>query len=106
MDVLGDRLRAGLTQAFANADFPGQVTGFSSMFMVFGHQRQVQDYRSGYSSKEEMKWVTALQRNLVLEGHHIAKTGKAFLSTVMTEEDVDGFIAATERAAKLAVAQR
>jgi glutamate-1-semialdehyde 2,1-aminomutase len=105
MDALGDRLRAGVTRAFANARFPGQVTGFSSMFMVFGHQREITDYRSGYSSKEEMKRVTRLQRNLVLEGYHIAKTGKAFLSTVMTEADVDGFIAATERAAKLAMTE-
>ncbi|MBD1588545.1 aspartate aminotransferase family protein [Pseudomonas typographi] len=103
LDVLGDRLRAGVTEAFAKAGFPGQVTGFSSMFMVFGHQREIADYRSGYSSKEESKWVTRLQRNLVLEGYHIAKTGKAFLSTVMTEADVDGFIAATEHAARQAV---
>lgn len=103
LDVLGDRLRAGVTEAFARAGFEGQVTGFSSMFMVFGHQREIRDYRSGYASKEESKRVTRLQRNLVLEGYHIAKTGKAFLSTVMTEADVDGFIAATERAARKAV---
>ncbi|MBK5413247.1 aspartate aminotransferase family protein [Pseudomonas sp. TH31] len=105
LDVLGDRLRAGVTEAFAKADFPGQVTGFSSMFMVFGHQRTVLDYRSGYSSKEESKLIAKLQKNLVLEGYHIAKTGKAFLSTAMTESDVDGFIAATERAARQAVSQ-
>ncbi|MCL4626078.1 aminotransferase class III-fold pyridoxal phosphate-dependent enzyme [Burkholderia multivorans] len=105
LDLLGDRLRSGVTQAFANASFPGQVTGFSSMFMVFGHQREIHDYRSAYSTKDEMKWVSKLQRNLVLEGYHIAKTGKAFLSTVMTEADIDGFIAATERAAKQAVAE-
>lgn len=75
------------------------------MFMVFGHQRTVLDYRSGYSSKEESKLIAKLQKNLVLEGYHIAKTGKAFLSTAMTESDVDGFIAATERAARQAVSQ-
>lgn len=105
LDVLGDRLRAGVTEAFAKAGFPGQVTGFSSMFMVFGHQRPVLDYRSAYSSKEEIKLIAKLQKNLVLEGYHIAKTGKAFLSTVMTESDVDGFIAATERAARRAVSE-
>lgn len=97
MAQLTSRLVGALNQAFARSGFPGQVTGFGSSFMVFGHQRQVTDYRSGYSSPEETKRVVALQRALTLAGFHIARTGKAFLSTPMTEADIESFISAVSR---------
>ena len=50
MTQLNSRLMAALNQAFARSGFPGQVTGFGSCFMVFGHGRKVTDYRSGYST--------------------------------------------------------
>jgi glutamate-1-semialdehyde 2,1-aminomutase len=68
--------------------------------MVFGHARPVSDYRSGYSTAEEAKRVTVLQRALTLAGFHIARTGKGFLSTPMTEADVDSFISAVSRIVK------
>ena len=39
----------------------------------------------------------SLQRALTLAGFHIARTGKAFLSTPMTDEDIDSFIDAVNR---------
>ncbi|MBV7366066.1 hypothetical protein, partial [Streptococcus vulneris] len=54
-------------------------------------------YRSGYSTPEETRRVVALQRALTLAGFHIARTGKAFLSTPMTDEDIDSFIDAVNR---------
>ena len=97
MTQLNSRLMAALNQAFARSGFPGQVTGFGSSFMVFGHGRKVTDYRSGYSTPEETRRVVALQRALTLAGFHIARTGKAFLSTPMTDEDIDSFIDAVNR---------
>ena len=97
MKQLTDRLVGEVNKAFARSGFPGQVTGFGSSFMVFGHSRPVTDYRSGYSTAEEAKRVTALQHALTLDGFHIARTGKGFLSTPMTEADVDSFISAVSR---------
>jgi len=97
MNQLGDRLIDGLNAVFAKSGFPAQVTGFGSSFMIFGHTRPVTDYRSGYSTPEETKRVAALQRALTIEGFHIARTGKGFLSTPMIEADVDGFIDAVSR---------
>lgn len=94
MDRLNDRLVAGLNAAFAGAGFPAQVTGFASSFMIFGHTRPVSDYRTGYSTPEETRRVAALQHALTLEGFHIARTGKGFLSTPMTEAEIDSFVAA------------
>lgn len=97
MKQLTDRLVSELNKVFARSGFPGQVTGFGSSFMVFGHARPISDYRSGYSTTEELKRVAALQHALTLEGFHIARTGKAFLSTPMTEVDIGSFISAVSR---------
>lgn len=97
LNQLGDRLIDGVNAAFAKSSFPGQVTGFGSSFMIFGHTRPVTDYRSGYSTPEETRRVAALQHALTIEGFHIARTGKGFLSTPMTEADIDRFIDAVSR---------
>lgn len=94
LDALGDMLREGVAAAFRETGFPGQITGFSSMFSIFGHDRPVTDYRTGYATPEERKRFARLQAGLVVEGFHIATTGKAFLSTPMTEADVNAFVAA------------
>ena len=61
LNQLGERLIDGVNKVFAKSGFPGQVTGFGSSFMIFGHTRLVTDYRSGYSAPEETRRVAALQ---------------------------------------------
>jgi glutamate-1-semialdehyde 2,1-aminomutase len=97
MSRLNERLVGGLNKAFAKSCFPGQVTGFASSFKVFGHTRPITDYRSGYSAPQEAERVAALQRALTIAGFHIARNGKGFLSTPMTEADIDSFINAVSR---------
>ena len=92
VDALGQRLRRGVAKAFAQVDFPAQITGFSSMFTLFGHRRPVVDYRSAFSTKAESTIIETLHASLTSKGYHVAKMGKGFLSTPMTEADVDGFI--------------
>lgn len=94
---LADRLRDGVRAAFARNGFPGQVKGCASMFMMIGHQRKVVDYRSCYASKDEAGLIESLQVALVIEGYHVSKNGMGFLSTPMTEADIDGFVAAVDR---------
>ena len=94
---LADRLREGVRSAFARNGFPGQVKGCASMFMMIGHQRKVVDYRSCYASKDEAGLIESLQVALVIEGYHVSKNGMGFLSTPMTEADIDGFVAAVDR---------
>lgn len=99
LDGLSDRLRRGVASAFEKTGFPGQITGFSSLFKIFGHRRRVDGNRSAYSAPEEARHVVDLQRELTLEGYQLATTGFGCLSTAMTEKDVDGFAAAVERSA-------
>ncbi|PSC02893.1 glutamate-1-semialdehyde 2,1-aminomutase [Alsobacter soli] len=97
---LNERLVRSLNSAFERSSFPGQVTGFASMFMIFGHKRPIVDYRSAYASPAEAKCIKALQRGLTEEGFHIAGTGKGFLSTPMTEADIESFMEAVIKLTK------
>lgn len=97
LDGLGDRLRAGATAAFKRNGFPGQILGFASLFMIFGHNRPVTDYRSAYSHPPEAQLIEKLQSALVQEGYHLARNGMGVLSTPMGEAEVDGFVAALDR---------
>lgn len=97
LNALTARVVNELNARFKRSGCRCQVTGFASMVMIFGHDRPVIDYRTAYSSPDEAARITALQRGLTEEGFHIAKTGKAFLSTPMSEQDIDSFIAAVIR---------
>lgn len=96
LNQLGDRLREGLTRAFASSGYRGQVTGVGSMFKIIGHQRPVFDYRSQKHTDAEAADIVELQRLLVLKGFHISGAGMGFLSTVMVPEEIDRFCEATE----------
>lgn len=73
--------------------------------MVFGHGRKVTDYRSGYSTPRNQARCRASARRPTLAGFHIARTGKAFLSTPMTDEDIDSFIDAPSTASSMRLAE-
>lgn len=96
LNDLGDRVRGGLTRAFASSGFPGQVTGVGSMFKLIAHDRPVFDYRSQKHTEAESAALVELQRLLVLKGFHVSGVGMGFLSTVMLPEEIDRFCAATE----------
>ncbi len=94
---MGDRVRDALAGLFERSGFPAQVTGVGSMFKISGHRRPIVDYRSGFHSEAETKRLLDLQRLLVLEGYHVSSRGNGFVSTVMTDEEMDGFVAAVAR---------
>ena len=97
MNRMNGRIIDELNAGFKQSGFPGQVTGFASMFMIFGHTRPVIDYRSAYPTPEEANRIKALQRALTDAGFHLASTGKGILSTPMIDTDIDHFIAAVGR---------
>lgn len=96
LNQLGDRVRDGLTGAFASSGYPGQVTGVGSMFKIMAHQRPVFDFRSQKHTAAEATAIAELQRMLVLKGFHISGVGMGFLSTAMVTEEIDRFCEATE----------
>ncbi|MBS0366336.1 MAG: aspartate aminotransferase family protein [Proteobacteria bacterium] len=97
INELGTRLRRDIAKVFEEYAWPGQVTGFASMFRFLGHRRPVTDYRSCYHDKTESLRVEGLQAALLREGFHISAKGMGFLSTAMGESEIDALVQATAR---------
>ena len=100
LEMLGERARTGIARAFEQSGFPGQVTGIGSMFQIHMTRRTIGDHRSAYQSADETRAIRLLQRNLLDSGFIISNRGHGFLSTPMTDEDVDALAAATTSALK------
>lgn len=97
INELGGRARLGLSRIFEESRWNGQVVGVGSMFRILGHRRQVSDYRSCYHDSAETERVASLQKQLLSEGFHISSKGMCFLSTAMSDRDIDSFVEAVER---------
>jgi len=98
LNAKGDALRASIAAVFERTGFPGQITGIGSMFKISGHRRPIVDYRSSYHSPEESQLVERLQVALIAEGYHLSGKGMGFLSTVMTDGELNELVEAIARA--------
>ena len=96
LNALGDRTRAALEAAVRRSGYPARITGYGSIFKIHTHERPVNDYRSAWSTPEELADLATLQAGLLRRGFLISTKGNGFLSTVMTEAELDGFVAAVE----------
>jgi len=94
----GERVRAGLVQAFEGRDVPVEVTGDASLFCVHFSGRPVTDYRS-LASRDEGRnrefFLRMLNRGVLL-----APRGLGALSTPMGEAELTHFLAAAEGVAE------
>jgi glutamate-1-semialdehyde 2,1-aminomutase len=98
IDRLGERARAGVAQVFARHGVPGQITGMGSIFKIHMHTRPIIDHRSHYASQTESDRLGAMQIELLKRGYLISAKGYGFISTPMTDADIDGFVSAADEA--------
>jgi len=96
IDRLGDRARTGMAEIFARRGIPGQVTGMGSIFKIHMHARPIIDHRSHYTSEPEADLLSSLQIELLKRGHLVSAKGYGFVTTPMTEADIDGFLSAAD----------
>ncbi len=92
LNNLGDRARAGITEAIAVAGVPACVTGSGSLLRVHQRVEAPNDYRSGFVSGEEAARTKVLLDHLFDHGIMMIGTCSAALSTVMTENEIDRLI--------------
>jgi glutamate-1-semialdehyde 2,1-aminomutase len=88
----GDRLRTGLEQTFRSAGAPFCATGVGSMVGVHatsGPVRTVHDADGADDRFAELLFLDLLER-----GYYVARRGFIALSLRVTDEHVDGFLAA------------
>src|SRR5256884_5653465 len=88
LDMLGERVRSNLNEAFALSGQPGQVTGVGSLFQIHMKKTEITDYRSVYPSQDQIRRFDDLYQYLLNHGVLIAPERKvSSFSTVMTDPD-------------------
>jgi glutamate-1-semialdehyde 2,1-aminomutase len=93
LDTLGDRIRDGVTRAFADTGADGQVTGMGSLFRIHMSPSPLTDYRAAQAvAATTAPMLAAIIRYLQDNGVLIAGTGMGALSTPMNEAEVDFFL--------------
>ncbi|MBL4720026.1 MAG: aminotransferase class III-fold pyridoxal phosphate-dependent enzyme, partial [Alphaproteobacteria bacterium] len=93
MDALGQRIRDGVTRAFADTGTDGQVTGMGSLFRIHMSSAPLADYRAAQANATTTApALSALIRYLQDNGVLIASTGMGALSTPMNEAEIDLFL--------------
>ncbi|MFT5172062.1 MAG: glutamate-1-semialdehyde 2,1-aminomutase [Gammaproteobacteria bacterium] len=92
LGVLGERARAGVTDAFQIAGISGQVTGMGSLFRIHVHTRPLIDYRSSLMTENEKTFLSAIVRHMRAHGIFINNRGVCSLSTPMGEAEIDLFL--------------
>jgi glutamate-1-semialdehyde 2,1-aminomutase len=104
---LGARLRDGLTAGFAATGLDARVTGVASLFQVHlgrgADSASIATGRSGPGDPAAMAVAKTRARrfylSLLVAGYLTAPRGMGALMTPMSEEDIDGFVAAAVDAA-------
>ena len=87
INLLGERLQAGLTEVLDEVGVEGCVTGHGSVFQVHFARPPVTNYRSAHSPGDRIRpW---LHLALLNRGIFTALRGLYSLSTVMNEAEVD-----------------
>ena len=92
LNAVGDRVRAGLTEAFAKAGVPASVTGLGSLFglhLAEGPIRSIRDATRGDAALRHRIFL-----GLYVEGVLIDPRGVGTLSTAIGDTEVEEFLRA------------
>ena len=98
LDVIGERVRTGIDQAFRRAGVPGGAVGLGSLLKIHFADRLIRDYRSAYPTEQEVRRQAIFNLGLLNRGVLAAEYGLMALSTPMTDADIDMIIAAASEA--------
>lgn len=93
LNALGDRARGSIGEAIKIAGVPACVTGQGSMFRIHLSADAPANYRQAYLSSEKAGLLSAFVGHLFDGGLLMVETGTGFLSTAMSEHDIDDMAA-------------
>ncbi|MDX8455284.1 aspartate aminotransferase family protein [Mesorhizobium sp. VK9D] len=93
LNALGDRARRSIAEAISVAGVPACVTGRGSMFRIHLSAEAPKNYREAYLSPEKAALLSAFVGHLFDGGLLMVETGTGFLSTPMSEQDIDDMAA-------------
>ena len=90
------RARAGIDDLGRAYDVPLHSSGLGHLFGMHWAPERVRDYRTRMQSDRQK--IVNLHLALMNEGYYQMSLGYFLISTEITEADIDGFLAALERA--------
>jgi glutamate-1-semialdehyde 2,1-aminomutase len=95
LDVLGDRLRGGVSRLLGNMRRRAQVSGVGSLFWLHWTSETLTDYRSAKAKDTEMPLRVFM--GMLNEGILVTPRGLGACSLAMGDEEVDRFVNALAR---------
>jgi glutamate-1-semialdehyde 2,1-aminomutase len=95
LDVLGERLRAGVRSLLRRRKHPGQISGVGSLFWLHWTAKRLSDCRSAEPDDRDKPGRVFM--GLLNEGVIVSQRGLGACSLAMTEAEVDRFVEALGR---------
>src|SRR5947209_6411273 len=89
LDLMGERVRTGINEAFERSGLPGGTVGLGSLLKIHFADRPIRDYRSAYPTEREVRRQSIFNLGLLNRGVLAAGYGLMALSTPMTDEDIE-----------------
>ncbi|MER9593015.1 aspartate aminotransferase family protein [Mesorhizobium australicum] len=93
LNALGERARRFICEAISAAEVTACVTGRGSMFRIHLSADAPQTYRQAYLSPKRAALLSTLVGHLFDGGLLMVETATGFLSTAMSEQDIDDMAA-------------
>jgi glutamate-1-semialdehyde 2,1-aminomutase len=103
LDLIGERCRTGLRDAFAGASLRWQVTGAGSLFRIHPNQRPIRSYRDTRHSSDEEGTMAEFQRQLLRQQVYLSTYGMGCWNVATTSDDIDHFVRAVVQASSTAL---
>jgi glutamate-1-semialdehyde 2,1-aminomutase len=94
LNKLGERARRLIAEAIAVAGAPASVTGAGSAFRIHMKPKAPTDYRSAFPNPDQRRAEKLFIGGLYDAGILIVGTGAGFLSTAMSEAEIDRLVEA------------
>jgi glutamate-1-semialdehyde 2,1-aminomutase len=96
VQAIGDRARNGIDELGRSYDIPLHSSGLGHLFGMHWAPERVVDYRTRMQSDRQK--IVNLHLALMNQGYYQMSLGYFLISTEIGEEEIDGFLAALERA--------
>jgi glutamate-1-semialdehyde 2,1-aminomutase len=94
LEEVGDAIRGGCRDVFADQDLEWQVTGKGSLFRLHPHGRPIRSYREARLSENESNVMTMLQQRLLERGVYFSSYGLGCMNLATSDSDITHFVEA------------
>lgn len=94
LEEIGNAIRLGCREVFADHGLDWQITGEGSLFRVHPHGRPIRSYREARLSDTETGVMDALQKRLLERGVYFPGYGLGCMNLATTDADVAHFVEA------------